>query len=1697
MTGFKATFKKFSSKMDLLALVVIAAFTLMVKPVREVQDIAYQGRYLYLAVGKQGIRVLDIFANPSNPKEVGSYNTFGTANALELRVAGDKSYLYVADGKAGVAAFEVGVDGHLTYLWSDKTFSRAEDIAITGKFALVARGKNGLTVARVDSTPPGSSGEVWQVNGLPSARKVVVESNRAYVLDNSWQLHVLNVTQPQNVEIIQTFPVGVPVNDITINGGIAYLATAGSGLMLLNTYAPSDNAIIGGYADIQSINSVSVQGAFAYISGGTRGIHALEISRPWEIVKVGEFEKVVVGALKSRRIREDETSNPQDDLISTPLDAGKLLLVGDILYCSDGRKGLRALNPEQVIDVRTPNAFGGASLEQGWVEDVAILNRGENGQKSYAYLAGGDRGLWIIDVTDRTAPEDIPYLDVAEGDVINRLLGYANAVSVYGDYAYVAYKTKGVQIFQISDPEHPTALTPMGLDGETQDLAIIDNRHLFVAAGSNGLRIIDVEQKVMANLVGSEDTPGNAVGVTVVDNHAFIADSGSGLQIINVLDRQKPTLVASVDTPGEARGVAVYKHRPSQDAPLKLYAFVADGSGGVAVFDVTNPQEPRAVTTIGTVEFAQDVALQQNRLYVSERSEGLVIYDLTNPENPVRMGSQDTPGKASRITVDGEFAYIADYNRGLRIINIANALDPREYGFFDLPTQVKDLVIAGNGYAYLVDGTAGMWTVSLRDLKRPIPVNFLDTPGEPTGIELGADGKLYIADGSGGTQVVDISTNPINPTIWATYDDLKDVRAVKYKDGFAYVANGTYGFPVLSVADPGNITQTGFFGTDGIALNVDIAGNYAYIVTTQGKIEIANIGFPGNLPEVKPIPPMNTILVDTQNVLVVPEREHAYVSDGINGLFVFDISQPYKPEKIFGQDTPGKLMDLAITHHYGFLADGKGGVGLIYMPTPTNFQTNPDWYASFGEGNSIGLDTSCDLNALNIEVIPHVIQQKNRSDPDFADVPSDFLLHYYAYVATDQCGLQTLEYTVLVGFEQGGVYSTPGEASFGMVAKGIWNVFKETLVGIWDRRSQGEIGLLQVPAVARLIAKGQIRALAPQVKSTAWLYFFGMFLLMVSTLYWMALVAHFILPVKDPKSGWMSFLRLLLYFRGMHGPIVTTRDGVEGISPLEPHRPGVAMVDLNSAIVIEEYPAGGMIANVTQKKLLENRKESGETLYQDRAEGPGVVFLRAFERVRGVADLRPQIRLRFKVATQTRDGIEVESMVFSLFTLGQPPEVLKVTYIGKPEAENIRVIALREVGVLIPGKSGRERKIKVVDTLLNDLDLEDKKEIHRFVQRYKTNQLEIDQPDKPFERSQTGPFLFDAHRVFNAIVSKPYDVDDKQTKEWTELPVHVAAGIFRNLVNREYYDNLYKPDDPKTYPILELKQKFMKEMRNQGVLAYRYYENQDGSPIKVNDVWDHTQFKATPQRELRTPKLLRARGIKVIAAGFGELKPTHEDVSQYLTRYWRSEWQREAMIRSSEFDLEAMRVKNMARIQAQSDVVKTLSMIMSDSSYSQEALAYRVLQALELAATDPKTRRFLPEETIRMMERIHDLLLSDRGPTLDSGQSSDRPDNQQDRHEGSQPAGHQEQSAPGDERTQPTMEASHSEAEEVQPGDPAGYHHLDSSDSQDNQTSTTPVNQKIDIDRQPPPHTDQDQADEDQDQTEMNSDQPSDSPEGN
>ncbi len=80
---------------------------------------------------------------------------------------------------------------------------------------------------------------------------------------------------------------------------------------------------------------------------------------------------------------------------------------------------------------------------------------------------------------------------------------------------------------------------------------------------------------------------------------------------------------------------------------------------------------------------ARDVKVVGNRAYLAYGSGGLEIIDVSNPASPVRLGGYDTSGDAQGVAVSGTIAYVADGDAGLQIIDVSNPASPVRLGGYD------------------------------------------------------------------------------------------------------------------------------------------------------------------------------------------------------------------------------------------------------------------------------------------------------------------------------------------------------------------------------------------------------------------------------------------------------------------------------------------------------------------------------------------------------------------------------------------------------------------------------------------------------------------------------------------------------------------------------------------------------------------------------------------------------------------------------------------------------------------------------------------------------------------------------------------------------------------------------------------------------------------------------------------------------
>jgi hypothetical protein len=104
----------------------------------------------------------------------------------------------------------------------------------------------------------------------------------------------------------------------------------------------------------------------------------------------------------------------------------------------------------------------------------------------------------------------------------------------YGDYLH--------WVGCVDTPDHATGV-------------VISGSHAYVADRSGGLQVTDISNPERPFMVGSVSGYPDWAGVAISCTHAYV--SGNDLQVIDITIPESPQVTGSVETPGYAQGVAV------------------------------------------------------------------------------------------------------------------------------------------------------------------------------------------------------------------------------------------------------------------------------------------------------------------------------------------------------------------------------------------------------------------------------------------------------------------------------------------------------------------------------------------------------------------------------------------------------------------------------------------------------------------------------------------------------------------------------------------------------------------------------------------------------------------------------------------------------------------------------------------------------------------------------------------------------------------------------------------------------------------------------------------------------------------------------------------------------------------------------------------------------------------------------------
>jgi hypothetical protein len=157
----------------------------------------------------------------------------------------------------------------------------------------------------------------------------------------------------------------------------------------------------------------------------------------------------------------------------------------------------------------------------------------------------------------------------------------------------------------------------------------------------------------------------------------------------------------------------------------------------------------------------------------------------------------------------------------------------------------------------------------------------------------------YVATCLSGLQILDIS-NPENLQLIGHYDDNpSQTHSVDIQEDYAYLADYSGGLRIVDISDPENPFETGFLVSRGLAEDVFVSGNYAYLVEActpegGGGLRIIDVSNPESPEQIGYLP----TYFDCNRIEV--KDNYAYIARHSHdvGLLIADISDPENPDSV-------------------------------------------------------------------------------------------------------------------------------------------------------------------------------------------------------------------------------------------------------------------------------------------------------------------------------------------------------------------------------------------------------------------------------------------------------------------------------------------------------------------------------------------------------------------------------------------------------------------------------------------------------------------------------------------------------------------------------------------------------------------------------------------------------------------------------
>ncbi len=227
-------------------------------------------------------------------------------------------------------------------------------------------------------------------------------------------------------------------------------------------------------------------------------------------------------------------------------------------------------------------------------------------------------------------------------------------------------------------------------------------------------------------------------------------------------------------------------------------------------------------------------------------------------------------------------------------------------------------------------------------------VGFCPTSDWALGVAVSGD-IACVAAFQSGLRIMSVAdpANPVELGYWGTSGN--QMRRVEVVGDLAYVADCDFSLRVISVADPTNPSELGYLDLPDRAMGIAVNGDYAYVADDDSGLRVVSVADPASPTEVGHYAGVRGATD------VVVAGDYAYVADDGNGLCIVSIADPANPIEVGRYVGTGTALGVALAGDYAYLAGGYSGLRVDSVRDPSH-PVEVGYYDSLGAANDVEVD---------------------------------------------------------------------------------------------------------------------------------------------------------------------------------------------------------------------------------------------------------------------------------------------------------------------------------------------------------------------------------------------------------------------------------------------------------------------------------------------------------------------------------------------------------------------------------------------------------------------------------------------------------------------------------------------------------------------------------------------------------------------